>query len=164
MLDKVERWVQKAQGESDEFDKFISYSIAFNILYNMYAKRINPSLDLSRGDNNRAIEIINLITDKKIFVKTLPSLCEYMNMIPVSKEEYWGQRKIPIAASLRRSYNKNDANGILEYLFKWLYKVRCNLVHGEKEYDENKWEAMLKFSNELFDKIIKQLIANYQMF
>ena len=160
--EKINKWVKKGEDESDNFDKYISYFIAFNILYNDYAKRENPNVDLSRGDRKRAFGVRSSISDKDNFVKNISSeLEEYVNIIPVDGEEYWGKEhtdKDGLACNLKKEFEAKNNEKIIEYLFKWLYIVRCNIVHGDKEYDQNKWDRMLGTSSKLLKEIIMALM------
>lgn len=46
-------------------------------------------------------------------------------------------------------------------LLKWLYKVRCNIVHGEKNYDDTRQMKLLKQSSSLLEKVLTHLMDSY---
>jgi hypothetical protein len=50
----------------------------------------------------------------------------------------------------------------VDLLLKWLYKVRCNLVHGEKNYNDERQKNLLKQSSSLLIKILTHLLKAYR--
>ena len=95
LLEKVEEWQNKARCETDPFNKYISMFIAYNIFYNLYAKRKNPDADFTRGDRTRATATINLIEADQLYCLIKSDLKEYLLIIPVFREEYWLTRNPP---------------------------------------------------------------------
>jgi hypothetical protein len=164
LLVKAEGWIQKAEKERDPFDKYMSYFISFKILYDIYAKEMNPSADLSLGDSRRAVEVGNLIPDKEALVNDLKQpLRDYLEIIPAFREEYWGRpHPVPIASRLREAFYSDNAADTIEYLLKWLYKVRCNVVHGGKNYDEKLDKTILDYSNKMIARILSDVLAEYR--
>ena len=49
-------------------------------------------------------------------------------------------------------------------LLKWLYKVRCNLVHGEKNYNDEDQKKLLKMSSSLLKKVLQNAVETYRQF
>jgi len=164
MLAKVEYWIQKAEKERDPFDKYVSYYLSFSILYNSYAKETDPNADLTYGEDRRAVEIGNIILDKKALVDDLKGpLRDYLEIIPAFREEYWGRsHPVPIASRLREAFYSENALETVEYLLRWLYKVRCNIFHGEKNYDPKLDKTILDYSNKMIAKILASSLAGYK--
>jgi len=169
LLRKIEEWRLKAHRESDPFDKYISLFIAYNIFYNLYKKTRNPLADLSHGDRDRAIEVLSLINERdayQLFYSIQSDLEEYISIIPIFREEYWpsnrARNKVAISEALKEAYKEGNARKIVEMLLKWLYKVRCNLVHGEKEYNSEAQNRLLSKSSILLDKILQYLLEKYR--
>ncbi len=164
LLSKAEGWIQKAEKERDPFDRYMSYFIAFKILYDMYTKERNPEADLSLGDSRRAVEVGDLIAGKEALLKDLKKpLRDYLEIIPAFREEYWGRpHPVPIASRLREAFYSDNAQDTIEYLLKWLYKVRCNVVHGGKNYDEKLDRTILDYSNVMIARILSDVLAEYR--
>jgi len=166
LLEKVGEWTAKARVESDPFNKYVSMFIAYNIFYNLYAwKRSNGSYeDYSGKDSRNATATISLVKADKLLKSIAPELPEYLLIIPVFREEYWPRKKpsgVPIAQTLKASFKDGDAMNAIDLLIKWLYKVRCNLVHGEKSYKDEKQRKLLEISTGLLDKILQHLVSRY---
>jgi Apea-like HEPN len=166
MLDKVVEWCAKAEHDDDPFDRYVSYFIAFNILYNTYAVELRSGVDLSTGDRTRAVGAGNLITNASLAIENMGSaLTDYIRMIPIYGEEYWhtwGKPDIPISQSLKESFDHRDHPNTIMYLLMWLYKVRCNLVHGGKGYGDPKQRTLLIMSSDILARLLDNLISNYR--
>ncbi len=87
MLSKVESWMTKAGHENDAFDKYVSYFIGFNILYNMYAKELDSDVDLSDGDKKRAEEVRTLYDLTSSFMNA------EIAKQPRAPHELWGETR-----------------------------------------------------------------------
>lgn len=167
LLGKIEEWQTKARYESDPFNKYVSIFIAYNIFYNLYEKTKHPSADLTYGDNKRAIATLFLLTDADPLVHSIQSdLKDYTAIIPAFREEYWPSRrarkKVAISKTLKEAIKEGDAKKVVEMLLKWLYKVRCNLVHGEKSYNDEIQKRLLAKSSSLLDKVLQHLLESYR--
>lgn len=163
LLEKVEEWRNKAQSETDSFNKYLSVFIAHNILYNLYKKTRDPSANLTYGDRWRAIEILPLLDENQLFQSLKNDLSEYIPFIPIYRDEYWDKGDaISINMELKESFEKKDQKRTMEMLLKWLYKVRCNLVHGEKNYNDKKQRMLLQKSSLLLEKIVQNAVETYR--
>lgn len=163
LLEKIEEWQKKAQCEEDPFNRYVSTFIAYNIFYNLYKKTKDPKADLTFRDSSRAIETQFLIKEDQLFRTLKPDLKEYIKYIPIYREEYWNrQRKVAIRAALAKAYHENNAKKVIEMLLKWLYKVRCNLVHGEKNYDDRRQQILLARSSSLLERILQHVMESYR--
>lgn len=167
LLGKIEEWQAKARLESGPFNKYVSIFIAYNIFYNLYEKTRHPSADLTYGDNKRAIATLSLLRDvDKLLDSVQPDLKEYIQIIPVFREEYWPTKrardKVAISKTLKEALKEGNAEKAVEMLLKWLYKVRCNLVHGEKGYNDETQKRLLAKSSLLLDKVLQHLLESYR--
>lgn len=168
LLEKVEEWQNKAKRETDPFNKYVSIFIAYNIFYNLYAKKKtgNFQADFSRSDSKRATATVSLVKADELFKTIEADLKEYTSIIPIFREEYWPTRdlprRVPISQTLKASFLVKDAKKTIDMLIKWLYKVRCNLVHGEKSYSDTQQRKLLETSTILLDKILKHLRSRYE--
>ncbi len=163
LLNKIKEWQEKSKNETDPFNKYVSIFIAYNIFYNLLEKTKNPTANLKNGDAKRAINTIQLMndTDNSELLKRLqPLLKAYLELIPIYSEEYWSN-KIPISDELKKSYHEQKSTKTIDLLLKWLYAVRCNLVHGDKNYQDSKQKKLLELSSNLLDPILHTLLNNY---
>ena len=170
LIEKVEEWREKANSEADPFDKYISIFIAYNIFYNLYEKKKTNNFDedFSSGDGRRAIGVVELANSESLFNEICSDLAKYLEIIPVFREEYWtenlreGLRRVPISEELKRAFRTADKEKTVNLLVKWLYKVRCNLVHGVKSYKDTHQKDLLQQSACLLDKILGHLLIRYR--
>jgi hypothetical protein len=160
LIQKIREWQKKSKQEKDPFNKYISICISYNIFYNLFAKTKDPSVDLTNGDSKRAVNTIELIIDAdKLFKILQPDLEKYLQIIPAYREEHW--QKIPITKELKQAYKENNAKKTIDLLLKWLYKVRCNLVHGDKGYQDDQQKMILEKSNLLLGVLLENLLEIY---
>jgi hypothetical protein len=163
LLGKIDEWQKKARREQDPFNKYVSIFTAYNILYNLYKKTKEPTADLTYKDGLRAIEVLPLLDASQLFELLKNDLSAYINFIPVYRDEYWNKkRQASINAILAEAFKKEDKKRTVEMLVKWLYKVRCNLVHGEKNYDDERQRTLLSMSSLLLEKIVDHALASYK--
>src|SRR5437879_61078 len=143
LLERIQQWQLKARKEPDPFDRYVSFFVAYNTFYNLYWKTENPTDNLLSGDKRRSISPRGLIADHKRLVDELaPHLTDYLILIPIYNEEFWtirerGQQSIkrePISKLLKEAFKNGWSSETIEFLLKWLYVERCNLVHGQKDY------------------------------
>jgi len=160
LLRKIQEWKAKAGKEEDPFDKYLSLFIAYNILYNLYKKTNDSNANLARGDSTRAVEV-QLLADPDILLRTLESeLKSYVGFIPIYREEFW-DGNVPIRETLVGALDAKNSAKTLDMLLKWLYKVRCNIVHGEKNYDDSRQKELLEQSSSMLEKILVHLVDSY---
>lgn len=166
LLEKVKEWQTKAGSETDPFNKYVSLFTAYNIFYNLYAKKkgTTQNVDFASGDSKRATDTISVIDVDRLFLLIESDLKEYLSIIPVFREEYWKIKdvRVPISERLKKSFEAKDKAHTLDLLIRWLYKVRCNLVHGEKSYQDIYQKRLLEISSALLDKILRHLVSRYK--
>src|SRR5438094_3036666 len=160
ILEKTFDWVAKSRTDTDPYDKYVSIFIAFNIFYNLVAKTRNPRTNLRFGDGKRAIGVRKLLDSSAVISHLGEFLDAYLPMIPVSSEEYL-DNGIPIADTLRKAYAAGDAEQALEFLLRWLYRVRCNLFHGNKDFNVQTQREMLRRSSMILDIVLGELVSGY---
>lgn len=167
LLEKVDEWQTKANSESDPFNKYVSIFIAYNIFYNLYARKSGKfQADFARSDRKRATATISLVKTDELFPLVESNLKEYITIIPVFREECWptqnSPKRVPISKMLKESFHAGNLKRTIDMLIKWLYKVRCNLVHGEKSYRDDNQKKLLEISTKLLDEILRHLISRYK--
>jgi hypothetical protein len=161
LLRKIQEWRVKAGEETDPFDRYLSLFIAYNIFYNLFKKTKDPNANLAHGDSARAVETQSLAHPDALFKILEPELRRYVNLIPIYREEFW-DGGVPIRGTLIEALNEKNSVKTLDLLLKWLYKVRCNIVHGEKNYDDLMQKKVLEQSDSLLDKILAHLLESYK--
>lgn len=168
LLEKVIEWQAKASSESDPFNKYVSMFIAYNVFYNLYAKKKseNPNVDFAFRDNERAADTMTLVEPNQLFPSLEADLEEYLSIIPVFREEHWSKpnslAKVPISQALKKNFDAGNKKETIDMLIKWLYKVRCNLVHGEKSYNDPSQRKLLETSAKLLSEILRHLVSRYK--
>lgn len=159
-------WIKKAERTNDEFDKYFSLYVAFNILYNIYYFTSEDGrANKCSSDSRRADNIVKLILDPKQFVIHNENLIKkYIYSIPIFGEEYWRRcRKNKgegISKLLKNAFENKNYSEVVKQLNRWLYKVRCNLFHGEKSADISKQKKLLGESCKLLMKLTEEIIQN----
>lgn len=107
-----------------------------------------------------------MIDSDELFQSLKPKLNQYLQIIPVFRKEYWPRnnapQKVEISKALKDAVESNDSKIAIEMLLKWLYKVRCNLVHGEKSFTDSQQKQLLAESNSIMEIILRYLIRCYQ--
>ena len=169
LIEKIKEWQIKASSEADPFDKYLSLFISYNIFYNLYEKTITGIFtDFISGDSRRAIGTLDLVEPHQLFDILYFDLGRYLRIIPVFNEEYWPQEHlrngatgVPLSQSLKTAYNGKSERLCIELLLKWLYKVRCNLVHGVKSYKDGRQRELLNQSSNLLDIILSHMVERY---
>jgi len=164
LLDRVREWQKKSQSETDPFNQYVSIFTAYNTLYDLYGAMRHPGEDLSRHDSQLAVEAAELISDPNSLIQQLqPKLADYARSIPVFREEYYKEnnRVIPISEALRESLGSGHGHRTLQLLLRWFYKVRCNLVHGGKDYKDAGQRRLLERSFPLLERIVDAMILEF---
>src|SRR5437667_4387109 len=141
LLNRSQEWRDRASREDDPFNKYFSLWLAFNVFYSLLWKTIRGGNDMIRKDAEAATLTMTLVSEPRLLLQELqPVFSDCLTIIPVFREEYWPSNKssyrVPISESMKRAVEGGDSQTALEMLVKWLYKVRCNLVHGEKGYND----------------------------
>lgn len=171
LLEKIREWQTKANSESDPFDKYVSIFIAYNIFYNLYEKRKKSfsDTDFVSGDSKRAVSTVELVEPDELFAQVVPDLARYVQIIPVFREEYWPRkyvrkesRGVALSERIKINFSGSNKKETIDLLIKWLYKVRCNLVHGVKSYKDAHQRELLEQSTSLLDKILTHLLQRYR--
>lgn len=163
---KAREWKEKARAEQDPFNKYFSLFVGYNIMYNLYAETINEESASDREDSSRAAAAIGLLDrrEREELMHTHLSgmLSEYLCTITRFKDEKWKKKDgNTIRTKLREAFQQKDWPITFEMLVKWLYKVRCNLFHGEKGRNDRDQELLLRESSMLLDPILGAFIESY---
>ena len=167
LLQRIEEWRRKSHQEENPFDSYMSIFIAYNIFYSLYWNTRYSSRAQNRGDQRKALATTALLNGSdQLFQRIQPALENYLRIIPIYRREYWPHsralNRVSISEELELAIQAGDAKRTVEMLLKWLYKVRCNLVHGEKDYDDLGQERLLDASAHLLDRILEHFLVAYR--
>lgn len=159
LMKKVSEWKEKAKNESNPFNKYFTLYVAYNIVYGYFGEN-------RFRDRDNADRIVRKIENPEKFIGSIEGLLEeYLHLIPVFREEYWDQGNERIGsgidAQLKKAYQERNYEETLRQLNRWLYKVRCNLFHGDK-YLEPEQEKIALLSSGLLESIIDEILKTSQ--
>ena len=164
LLSRVRDYQSKSRAEEDPFNRYASIFIAYNTLYSLYGEMLFPEADLSRKDFELAVGASELVSAPRTLIEHLqPELGLYLELIPVFREEYYSESRtrIPISVALKDAVARGEDFRAVQMLLRWLYKVRCNLFHGEKDYSDSQQRRMLDLSATLLQRIVDTMIGEY---
>jgi len=149
-IDFYNRWRQKGniinpQSVEDWIDKYVSYFVAFNFLYNTVTDKViafvNPPARQILDNVQATIDIINFTGAQEILdhlhqsnrdndIADLLIVMQQRHFnISISKQ---GQPRPQEDLQLTTDLASNNPSEKALAILKILYKVRCNIVHGRK--------------------------------
>ena len=149
------KWCEYGQKTDDEVVKFMLYWVAFNWLYN--DDHYRPPKPNGEVLSEREI-IINFV--KKEYTKLI-------NYDPFKAPEgKFFLRRGPVkdqrnGVSQSKDYKKiksRDSYVRVEGMFMTLYTVRCNLFHGNKEYNERSDSAVVCAAAKIIGEYLKTVL------
>lgn len=136
----IKNWIQKGDNEQDIFNKFICYWISFNCFYtsitgNPYDKQ---ALDALKTYQPIEEPFKKLIEKHKALFQNLLSVC------PILDES--AKPKPPLV------FNEITISNI----FDLLYRVRCNLFHGNKDTNNKRDIDVVSAALPVLELIVKE--------
>ena len=160
LISKASEWISKGDHENDPFNRFFSYFLAYNALYNLYAKMKDPYVDLSIGDKSRASKIKELIINPNQLVHSVDEdIKSFITLLKYFRKEKWTKKSSEyINDSLERSYNNRNYTLVLRDILRMLYKLRCNLFHGEKNINAQNQRELMDVSNKILKTILNNIL------
>jgi hypothetical protein len=135
-------WIKKGESDSNSFDAFISFFIAFNCYYSHMT-----------NENNDAEAHKKLVADPDIQLA-------YSNLFAHEADLIKSIKKITPITDMRigKSGNKKDVTTFsLEEIIGVLYMVRCNLFHGSKGGDSKRDREIV----EICAPIVKRIACQF---
>lgn len=152
-------WLQKAEKEYDDFDKFVSLWFALNALYNEFFRTderyaIKEFIDQRYNTKVGSGRIKQLLSDKSInFFKTriIRDMRGNLNNSFSYREDT--RENAQILKSSEYSSSKH-----LKELLMILYQVRCNLFHGDKMYDRESDMAVISNAANILMNLLKEYL------
>lgn len=164
LINKASEWISKGDNENDPFNRFFSYFVAHNILYNLYARINNPSIDLTINDKNRSIKVHELIRDHRLFIHSNDvDIRSFICLLRKFRKEKWTiKSKESINDSLERSYLNRNYKLVTRDVLRMLYKLRCNMFHGEKNMNAPNQRELIEVSNKILKTILNEIFLQLQ--
>lgn len=157
----IERWNQKAENHplDDEnlanyFDQFISRFITFNVLYNHVSKNL---FKWDTKEINRATDQVVAFLGEREIMDQLKHV--HVEVLRILREGHF----VIVDTSydtdkLRKPMASDNQKEQAEGLLKFLYKVRCNIFHGDKSFEAHQMK-ILKPSIEIV-KTLNQMLKD----
>ncbi|MGB3948425.1 MAG: hypothetical protein WBM13_10600 [Bacteroidia bacterium] len=138
-------WIKKGNSETNEFNKFICYWIAFNCFYN---HRTNMNSD--RAGINK------LKVDRAI-------LATYNSIVGLSTTELNALKSICPIWNLKNSSKNCTINNISNFseVVDVIYQIRCNLFHGGKGETDTRDIQVITNATPVLVIITKILVQTY---
>jgi hypothetical protein len=164
LINLYNNWTAKANNYNNNdlanvFDKYITLFVIYNALYNQIVNELrNLGTHIyNRYDDRKAATdwLISFIGANQIINKiNADELNEEINTIAhlIQDEVFhiklnWGRRErtsdIKIMHRLLSNNNNEKAKGLLEVI----YYVRCNLVHGHKQFENYQRDLLMPLTN-----------------
>lgn len=164
LINLYNNWTLKANSYNHNdlanvFDKYITLFVIFNALYNHIVNELRNSGThiYNRYDDRKAatVWIISFIGANQIInkINTNELNAEINNIAQLIQDEVfhikinWGRRErtsdLKIMNKLRSNNNDEKARGLLEVI----YYVRCNLVHGHKQFENYQRDLLIPLTN-----------------
>ena len=165
-LPRISKWVKKADDEKDVFDKYLALFIATNMTYNLWAKVKNTERkELIFKDSQTFMDLRELIRNHEEFLqdinlKNLTDILHRDNLVVEIVRYNKQTKKYEIEGLAQNILTRENisAERTTYYLWKTLYKIRCNLVHGEKGY-EDKQIRLLTCASKILRKVLIKILG-----
>jgi hypothetical protein len=157
-LKRVVRWIEKSNSNDDSFDKFISLFIAFNMFYSLYALYKNPKAVLEGNDKQNALATAELLNKIDFFDRNSRIIGDFSDKCQRFIVEVSGK---DASDQLKAQIDKEEKENVIDLSFEMLYKIRCNLVHGEKEYHLSQGD-LLGASSMLLRAYLGDLLSKFE--
>lgn len=162
-LEKCINWCVNSIEQKDPFDKFIALWVGFNIIYNLYDAHRNPSIHRDEyNDHRKAVQIKEIIKGSDLIkvIETKFKVIDLLKQYNISHERNDGS-VVHYNVELERSYKNNDLDRAFEMFLECLYKIRCNLLHGEKERESYRQRRLLQGCNSALLLVVKNALNKY---
>lgn len=136
-------WIKKGDAETNSFNKFIAYWIAFNCFY---------SWQTGLDKDTQAIKLISSDTSIRasykliVNAKTTPIFKNLQLICPIYNVSRPG-----ISKSISNIYN-------MKQVVEVLYLIRCNLFHGDKGEDVRRDKRVVNAGFPVLELIVKKMI------
>lgn len=160
----IARWNDKADSYAENedklaatFDEFVTRFIVYNILYNLCAEKL--AYGKRKSDKEKAIQAVFEIMQHKstYLISAMASDIEKLYNI-ISENGFIIDIDNPANdKAMLKGMNSSTTDEKIKSVLNCLYKLRCNLIHGDKEYMEEQQPLLATANNCL--KILNEEIC-----
>lgn len=141
----VSSWIDKGNLEENQFNKFLSYWIAFNCFYYHRTELTGDSKALKALASDPAIRATLRILQTPQEIHKLQKL---RGVCPIVK----------VTNGIEYNFKNLES---LSQIFKVLYQIRCNLFHGGKGESVKRDKEVIQAANPVLELITKTLIKQH---
>jgi hypothetical protein len=163
--DFYNNWLSKADSYNDKslenlFDRFISLYVVYNVLYMEIVKECYLSNGKKQKfkDDIAATDYVVQYVGSKSFIENLFNdeqsktdldiICDMINEnLFYINIDWLGYRKQKLDSKLLSSlYSKNKGTKA-KAILSLLYRIRCNIIHGHKDFTERQENLLIPVNN-----------------
>jgi hypothetical protein len=175
----INRWLEKADGYDDNelaqlFDKFFTLYVVFNALYDEAFHQMAGEGQVTsqdRPEKERAVTQVarflghdELASQLRPFTKEISQVENiirerrfYFNVTGSRRESDWNADQ-----ALASGLKSLDSRECCESILTLIYRTRCNMFHGQKEYDADQ-ESVLRPMNIFLRRVIDILMEKLRI-
>ena len=185
LKDFYNRWTEKSKSYSNDdladlFDKFFSLYVVYNRIYNITASVLYEEGEIEKLKKAKKIKRNKRETEVNESDAAIFCIAHYLrdNLEEIISENineindfkfilenklfnidlFYGQPQPKKDKKLLKGLESKNNLIVIESLLTILYKVRCNIFHAEKGFNEEQ-RIILEPVNNLLEKLIKTLIS-----
>jgi len=149
----VKTWYGKSKFEQNPFSKFVFLWICFNawISYKSDKPRDSDMIKWLIRQDALTSDLISSYENSKETEPFIRNLKTLANMPPIHDSRD-GRKPIIIK-------DENDFRNIV----KGIYRIRCNLFHGSKQYDNSRNLKLVMISYRILEKWIGNMICDWNL-
>lgn len=155
--DKADSYAGKKNDLASTFDEFVTRFIVYNVLYNLCAEKLIYGKKV--GDKKKATEAVFDVLQRKSahLLSVMAPDIEKLNNI-ISENGYIIDTDGPANNNVMlKKMSSSNTDEKIKSVLNCLYKLRCNLIHGDKEYMEEQQPLLATANNCL--KILNEEIC-----
>ncbi len=155
--DKADSYAGKKNDLASTFDEFVTRFIVYNVLYNLCAEKLICGKKV--GDKKKATEAVFDVLQRKSahLLSVMAPDIEKLNNI-ISENGYIIDTDGPANNNVMlKKMSSSNTDEKIKSVLNCLYKLRCNLIHGDKEYMEEQQPLLATANNCL--KILNEEIC-----
>lgn len=105
-----------------------------------------------------------MIRDPRLFIHSNDEdIRSFICLLRKFQEEKWTTKSNEsINDSLERSYLNRNYKLVIRDVFRMLYKLRCNMFHGEKNMNASNQHELIEVSNKILKTILNEIFLQLQ--
>lgn len=170
VVKRAEYWWKSARQRKYIFDKFISGWVSFNIIYNFINRKYGRNINLNDRDImsevKRVKSTVKYLFNNNIWSYDLRNSIEALIELnaPIYYRQYpyennWISTE-NIVHEIHEDIRQNKNVEALVKTYELLYRVRCNLFHGDKSDDNQRDTAVVALCWEVMKNSYPTMLKN----